>query len=479
MRTLRRFLIGVAAAAVFAAAMASTAFAGPAAPGSAGFDTAKPPYLVPVEPGVVVDPILSTGDIVGAYQMTGIPDGLGAYKTGQSTLELFMNHELDGPPAPPGVGARISRITLDRETRTVLKASYAFTGLEGFIRFCSSTLENIEGLGPWYFTGEEDTLAGALTPEETDGFGRNGSSIAMNAVTGEWKETAHFGHLIHENVVPVERLSKAFFLTTDDDFRNPPAFNAYVYAYIAKTWEGAIAGTEGSLYVWKATGAFDGDPSTNDVQKGETIDGRFVPVTQAENATSETLEAASVARGAFKFSRLEDAATAQQLPGRVYFVDTGKLGSETVRGRLYRLDIDPADPTHASLTLLLDGDRLDNLVNPDNIDTSAHSVVIQEDRNSEHRDAAPPWDGYGRVLVYDIRSGSVRYVARVNTPPALRPGTWESSGVINAQTFLGEDWWLMDVQAHSTPERQPGPTLAPNSSTGEDGQLLAIYIPDS
>ncbi len=435
-----------------------------------GFKTAKPAYLVPWTPGngVIVDPILSTGDVVGGYQMSGIPDGLGAYKDGSKAIEVLMNHELE-PSAPPNVYSRISRLRIDRDSRSVLEASYPFTGSEGFARFCSAALEVLNGV-PWYFTGEEDVPVS----------GHDGSSIAMNAVTGEWVETEHFGHVLHENVLPVERLSDAFFLTTDDDFRDPPAFNAYLYAYIAKTWEGAISGTQGSLYVWKADGTAD---SSNDIAKGGTIDGHFVPVTQAENANGGALEAASLAKGAFKFSRLEDAAAAQQRPGRVYIADTGKLGSETVKGRLYQLDIDPSDPTNASLTLLLDGEGPDDLINPDNIDTSTEAVVIQEDRNSEHRGPAPtvlgrPNDsGYGRVLVYGIKTGSLRPVARPNTTPPLRPGEWESSGVINAQTFFGEGWWLMDVQAHRQTAPQPGPSLVPGSSTGEDGQLMAVYIP--
>ncbi len=57
---------------------------------------------------------------------------------------------------------------------------------------------------------------------------------------------------------------------------------------------------------------------------------------------------------------------------------------------------------------------------------------------------------------------------------------WESSGVIDVSHLLGKDWWLLDVQAHSFPRApQPGPTLAPNSSEGEDGQLLAIKIPNT
>jgi hypothetical protein len=169
---------------------------------------------------------------------------------------------------------------------------------------------------------------------------------------------------------------------------------------------------------------------------------------------------------------------AQQRPGRHYFVDTGKVGEATLRGRMYRMDIDPSDPTEASVTLLVDGDRGDDMVNPDNIDTSPHSVVIQEDREAPFRAI------HNRVLVYDIKSGTIRAVARVNTTPPLPPGQWESSGVINAQTLLGNDWWLVDVQAHSTFAPQPGASPpgvqpTPNTGIGEDGQLLALYIPDS
>src|SRR5215217_1313447 len=65
-----------------------------------GVRTRRPAQLVATTPGVGIRPILSVGDVVGGrlggYQMTGIPDGLGAYRTSDATVELFMNHELDG-----------------------------------------------------------------------------------------------------------------------------------------------------------------------------------------------------------------------------------------------------------------------------------------------------------------------------------------------------------------------------------------------
>jgi hypothetical protein len=45
--------------------------------------------------------------------------------------------------------------------------------------------------------------------------------------------------------------------------------------------------------------------------------------------------------------------------------------------------------------------------------------------------------------------------------------------------LLGEDWWLLDVQAHDQTAPQPGPDLEVDSNVGEDGQLLAIRIPNS
>jgi secreted PhoX family phosphatase len=232
--------------------------------------------------------------------------------------------------------------------------------------------------------------------------------------------------------------------------------------------------------VWKANKpAADGNPSSNDIARGQTLQGRFVPLSQADNVDADTLEAAAQAKGAFDFVRLEDVAVSKTQPGVVYFDDTGALGQESVKGRLYKLRINPNHPTRASLTVLLDGDAGDDMVNPDNLDVSQRGVmVIQEDRNAEHRGPEVA-GGYGRVLVYDLASGALRPVARVNTPASLLPGTWESSGVIDASRLLGEDWWLLDVQAHDQTAPQPGPDLEVNSSVGEDGQLLAIRIPHS
>ncbi len=471
---------GVAAAA--ALALGATEI-GKAQSSGTGFDTSRPAQLVATAEGdaqgVRINPILSTGDVLGEYQMTGIPDGIGAYRKNagdnDETLEVIMNHELDGD-APAGVGTRVSHFSLDPETREVLDARYDMDGTEGFLRFCSSYLSYVNGK-PRYFTGEEATDSGSLTSDPSDGLGRGGSSVVLNPETGNYRETRHFGLIPHENVVPAKGLSRAVILTTEDG--SSTGNKSQLYAYMAPTFKDAISGEKGSLFVWKAKNGVenDGDPSTNDISQSEEIPGRFVRVTQEENSDADTLETAAQSKNAFDFVRLEDAAKSKRNDTRFYITDTGTLGSESVRGRLYKFEFDEDDPRNASLTLVVDGDTSTDpvkMTNPDNLDTSRDSIVIQEDRNTEFQA-----EDYSRVLVYDFSTKEFTAVARVDTPVGSLPGSWESSGVLNASTLLGEDLWLLDVQAHTATAPQPGPDLEPNRSTGEDGQLLEIKIPGS
>jgi hypothetical protein len=466
-------------------AVAAAATAGPA---QTGFKTAKPAYLVPTAPGVQVDPIISAGDTGGAlgtYQMSGIPDGLGDYRGDErNRAVVVMNHELGRsfPNNPPGVDTRISRLEISRTNHSVFAAEYLFEGNEGFERFCSSTLITLDG-DPFYFTGEEAIPQANQPP----GPAHDGSSIVMDPDTGMWVETEHFGHFQHENVFPLRLRDKWVFLSSEDDFRpNEPSF---LYAYISDTFNGGIRGVEGSLYVWKANNAATNSNATVQ-QKNVPIPGTFVPLTQAENADSTTLKAAAKAKGGFLFDRLEDVAVRPDVRGRTYIAETGKP-PVTSRGRIYQFDINPNNPLEATLRLILNADAStnpDDMYNPDNMEASSRVLMIQEDRESAFRGCAPQGcppnppvadDGFGRVLEYNFRTGQLRSVARVNTPATLRPGTWESSGIIDASNTLGPNWWLLDVQAHSTTAPQPGPTLVPGSSTGEDGQLLAMFVPGS
>jgi hypothetical protein len=432
----------------------------------AGFDTARPAQLLPLAPGVVIDPILSAGDIVpgtdvtegGAvvpYQATGVMDG-GGFFVRDGQLELYFNHELGGDDP---TFSRISHVTLDADAR-VADADYVVDGTEGYVWFCSSTMSMIDGR-PWYTTGEEN--------------GDPGRSIAIDALTDQVTQTPQFGLLSHENVVPLTQLGTspvAIMITEDESSKH-----SQQYLYTAATWSDALAGN-GRLRVWAPDSKGDGDPSGNDIEKGVTLPGRFVALPPGANDSAASLEAAAQDLDAFDFVRGEDGTEVPGQPGVFYLADTGTNGKTPDDGRIYRFDIDPAHPTRATLSVALDGDD-DPIVNPDNLGASASTLVIQEDQNWENRKK-----GYSDVWAWSFGSGDLTKVARVNPPAKLAQtqggGYWESSGAVDASSFFGPGWWLVTVQAHSAPSvPQPGFDLTPNSATGEDSQLLRVYIPGS
>ena len=417
------------------------------------------PMLVALQPGVEITPIINSGDQVGNdFQYTGVPDGIGIYASAPDRLEVFTNHELSyryGDPA----WSRVSHLTLDPQGN-VVSASYAVDGTERYEYFCSSTMDMIDGT-PWYFTGEE----WFASP-------RGGTSIAINALTGTVIHTPQFGSLNHENVVPVHGLDRAVVYLSEDSFR----LRSQAYAYFAHDFRGAIHGG-GAFSVWVPDDQGDGDPSTNDIAKGQTLSGRFVTIPHADRYTGLQLNEQAEALGSFNFVRIEDATADPSNPGVVYFSDTGANKSETKHGRLYRMTFDPAHPRHATLEVVLDGDAGDDIVNPDNLGIDQHVMLIQEDRNDTS-------SGYNRVLMYDLTTGALTPVARLDPSPGAierggGPGVWESSGVVDASAFFGAGAWLLNVQAHHSKILQQGIGLGIDSGRGERGQLVLLRIPGS
>lgn len=476
-------VVTLAAAAALALVTAGGASAAPQ-----GFVTSQPAGAVALESGVSIQPILTAGDVVGGYQASGVMDGMGFMTARDGRIRLVVNHELadvnqyPDPDIGAGdqFGARVSQLTLNRDG-SVRSGRYLVKGTEGYVWFCSGNLSILDA-NPWYFTGEEDTFSVY-----------GGGVVAIDLRTGERRDVSWFGHFGHEQEIPVKGLKKAVFVLAEDG----SAGVSQLYQYAATSWADALAG-RGTLGVFVPDGrSRDGDWSSNDIAQGASIRGHFEPLDQAtDNADADALEAAAQAKGAMDFIRLEDATTTVGgHTGVVYFADTGTAETESVRGRIYRLALDPRNPTKATLRLIIDGDvtrrsaagaELPNIVNPDNLATSGSTLMIQEDRNSEHRFSSTPGlevqTGYSRILAYSLTTGDLRVVARVATPADIAAdggeGAWETSGIVSASRLWGKGWWLFDVQQHDTTVDQPAnPDLRPNTTTGEGGQLLRMFVP--
>jgi hypothetical protein len=431
----------------------------------AGQLTQARPYLIPIDPSTLtITPILTTGEVVGDYQMAGVPDGLGAYQTDEGVV-VFMNHELTTNEDENISDARVSRLILDPNTAGVLSGGYPLDGTEGYRRLCSAFLAGTE-------VGFDQSVF--LTGEEATDGEHGGVSLAIDGESGDVTDLPWLGHIHHENEVVVPGFAgKTVVVTTDDN-----ADGSELYLFVADSPAAVLAGN-GQLYVFKA----DNGANTADIAKGGDLTGTFVPVDEADNADAETLQKAVDDLGAFKFVRLEDVTYDRTTTTTLYFADTGddqepNLAADgtplTKNGRIYRMALDPSDPTRVtSLTVLLDGDAGDDIRNPDNIDADATTLMIQEDLNGYNR--AENSDATGRILAYDLASGSLTPIAKIDqsddpnllVDPGDEAGSWESSGIIDASAFFGPGAWLVDVQAHTLDVPQFG-------GVDEGGQLLLV-----
>jgi len=107
---------------------------------------------------------------------------------------------------------------------------------------------------------------------------------------------------------------------------------------------------------------------------------------------------------------------------------------------------------------------------PDNIAISRKSLMVQED---------PAYAGFNRaprIWSFKLRGdgslGDAKAVVEITNPDCGTGTCWESSGIIDASSWLGEGTWLFDVQAHGLPV----PSLGLGS---EGGQLLYLRVPGS
>ena len=510
MRSKRTGLLGlVGLTAVIATAVAAAAI------------TPSKPYAIGIAEGYETKPLLTVGDTVPEtsnparqYQMVGIPDGLGAHKGRGRTTVLYMNHELGfNVPSrttvgePRDRGAVVSKYILDRRGNVVSgERAYDEVYLENtlvgpaptevnttrsFARFCSASLAGKkEGFTTEiYFANEESGGANTF-----DGLGGLAVAVVDNKAYGLPK----LGHFAWENTLaqpdPERRQVVLMGMEDGPADLNPANTNSQVYMYVGTTVPGASSilsrnGLDnGKLYVLAPVNPAFGSEETFTTG---TIEVKWVQVPNA-NATSDVqLEAASDAVGAFRFARPEDGAFNKEQNDHFVFVTTGGSTSPStanVLGRIYSLSLDEDNVlANARLTVEVNADQViaaggDTALSPDNIDTSEDYLMVNEDGTAQSRPVMASKSRDGSIWRFRIGDDRVRGSSAVrvaeltgklggrNDSLPVGPGVWETTGIIDASAFYGDDTWLFNVQAHP-------PTTSP-PDTVEDGQLLLMTRDD-
>jgi hypothetical protein len=531
---MRKRLCALAAGLV---ALAALAVALPASAGDndSGFHTSVPAMLTPLAPGSSVKPIISVGDRVRGYRFEAIPDGISFTRNGRGTMDVYVNHEtsLVAFPATRSdfTNSLVSKLRLNQHSAGVLRGEYVIGNNANYQRFCSNFLVGPEhGFErPLLFTNEEarDIVLRqgyawhppSVSLDEPHAE-QAGVAVALDERSGAYRSIYGMGRHNHENSVGIPGYGHPVVLSGDDTFDAPAS---QLYMYSAATGA-AVWNDQGTLYAFKAD-----DPNVNDYgdfPAANGASGQFIPVPRAI-ATGKRADGTDVRSSdfgypapptgipdgpqwvleywshnvvrAFQFIRIEDTAYDRGTPNVVYLADTGepraiadgagrlRRGPSGTRGpypngRIFKLVLDPSNPLRVtSLSVLFDSDALgyDNpaaLHQPDNVETTANSLMIQEDPGSHNQGAAM---GYAKIWRFTLPAGPLVRVAQVDQSlrPALTPGSWESSGIIDASAAFGPGSFLVDVQAHGY-EIETAPSPFPGITyMREAGQLLLFRDP--
>lgn len=468
---------------------------------SIGPSTTAEPYLLPNINGARTVSILTVGDSVGGYRMVGIPDGLGAFRSGHEEFTLLMNHEITA--GAPGIvrahgsnGSFVSRWTIDAESLRVLKgqdhtpsANDVFSwdpvtnqykpGTTQWQRLCSADLAaqsayHAHGLGTHdriFLNGEEVTE------------GRAWARIASGPHTGEALQLPRLGRIAFENAVACPHPQQKTIVVALDDSNlstAPAGFPSEVYVYIGtKTRNGhpiEQAGlTNGSLY--GLTISVDDQPVVEEsdlfglgnATSGYIGKGRFglFNLGDVSSLSAAQLETASITAGVARLQRCEDGAWDPRdgHQNNFYFVTTASI---TTNCRLWRLRFDDIERPEmgGTIEILLRGDEGHRMLDNVTIDRLGR-IVMDEDPGGNNRIA--------KIWLYAIDTREFIQVAAHNprffdpdsNQPEFLTNDEESSGLIDAADILGDGWFLLDVQSHKA---SSDPELV------EGGQLMALWV---
>ncbi|GAA4457379.1 choice-of-anchor D domain-containing protein [Rurimicrobium arvi] len=451
-----------------------------------GPSSSSAPYVLPVAPGVKITSVLTVGDTISGYRMTGIPDGLGAFDNNDGTFTLLMNHELgktSGTTRAHGsTGTFVSRWIIRKSDLKVLSGSdlmqrvnlwnvaagryftyysSAPSASAAFDRFCSGDLAPVSA----YYNAKtgKGTLARIyMNGEETGAEGRAMAHVASGPDAGSSYEVPRLGKASWENFVGHGYESDSTVLIGMDD-----ATPGQVYVYIgAKTNSGLEiekAGlTNGKLFGIAVSG-LAAESGSSVPTPGTAFS--LVDLGDVSSMTGATINTNSNSLGITTFLRPEDGSWDPANDSVFYFNTTNSL---TGPSRLWKLQFtNPASPSlGGKITAVLDGTEGQKMMDNLTVDHFGHALIVEDVGNNVH---------LGRVMQYDFAKDTLTVLAQHDSAMFLSGGSKyltqdeEASGILDVQEILGAGMYLCADQAHYS--------IA--GELAEGGQLFALFNPDS
>jgi sugar lactone lactonase YvrE len=496
-----------ASIAVLVLAVAAPAAAKPIT--DTGPNTETAPYVIPVAAGVQITSLLTVDDAGAAsdgYELTGIPDGLGALKDGRHGFTLFMNHEFNATQGAVHrhgqIGAYVSNFRIDAKT---LEVEHGADTIDPGVRFWN------------YVTQQYQTApspGGANPRNPADVFPAQGAAFARFcsgrlSAPGQFRvphsSRGYAGQIYFANEENGDE-GRLFGVLPDGTAQQLPRLGLFSWentlpAY-NRTETTLVIGDEdtagGQLHVYEGTkrsrgNAFDRAGLSNGVHSvldlvDETVStdaqfrAKYGTGTPAEFDLAEVdwdqsgaRQNAEAAVEGLSLNRIEDGTWDPRHPDTFYALTTeggdttpNEPGITRDGGGLWKVTFEDIERPRlgGTIELLLDGSEAPFLNKPDNMDIDRKgNLLIQEDPgNNAH---------LARIVAYDTHTGARGVVAEFDEDlfaagsPDLITIDEESSGIIDAADVIGRGWFVFDAQVHKA---------SPNPASVELGQLLAMKV---
>lgn len=401
-------------------------------------------------------------------------DGAGLIRNDDNTFTLINNIEAD---------YSIARITLD-ETFKPVGGEYILNSIaSASTAQCSGSLITPQehGFGPLYLSGGEwgGSSNGVFV---TNPFKSSSAASTATMLTsmGQWST---------ENAVAIGKdayPNKTVVFIGDDHSDNVvPSGQLGMYVGNAGDLNG------GQLYGLKVTDL------TIDFEK-DMVEGQSYPMefVELDETQLDLLDAECRSKGVMGFSRLEDIdwrRGSAENNREIYFCVTGRIkpdliGKGTEYGRIYKLTLNPNDPTGAgTITCVLDGDlpngKAKTFHSPDNILVTENYAYIQEDPNGYFDNADKTH--YSRLYQYNLNTGALKVVLECDQVAAeaqgygTTAGIWELTGMIDVSDIVGKDeTFLIMTQNHGWEPADGSsftdPNANPDLSNRREGSMMYI-----
>ncbi|MFN9174203.1 MAG: hypothetical protein ACK58N_06720 [Synechocystis sp.] len=264
------------------------------------FNTNEPSQMQGLD-GYSVKPLFPVGETIDDSTPPGILDGTGAYKLNETTVRVFVNHELGDTvgyeyelaSGATLVGGRVSYFDIDARTLGIIDAGLAYdtiynrageevttetpldsASIEGLSRLCAANLMEADQFGNG--RGFADTIF--FTGEETDG----GTEFALDVANNELWALPWLGVAAWESVTELDTGSQDHVALIIGDDRGPAPLLMYVGEKdVDFNNDGNINFLErngltgGKLYTWVADDAAILNPSDFN-GTGNSTGGQFI-----------------------------------------------------------------------------------------------------------------------------------------------------------------------------------------------------------